>query len=534
MSCVVDNRAEIHDPRCKSEIAREMQKWAFNAMLNPALASACAADQKNWCWGLQPGEGRLHQCLRDHTEKLTSRCHTAVFEEQVRESSDIRFNVQVARQCKKEIARFCRSKPGSETLGCLQDNMYDGDFGAGCQKVVLGNLKEAVAFPRLNFALFHVCEADIQRLCTSHEGDAPEGPEKRQRDPREKRQRDPRIDDATQCLIRKKKQIESRLCGEAVFRQQKLQAENIELNAEERHKCAADIKQFCRGVQSGRARVHACLRVHIEFLSPDCRSSEFEEMENELNDVRLNFPVAVSCKTEIAKICAETSQAEVEFCLRRNKNHPMMNPKCRLEVEKDQRLALIDIRLQPMIHVHCMQAMKRLCGDVDVSFLDGAQAGKHPETRASKLLLQCLMDNISNIRKQQCKKSVRTLMQNQVEDMSLIDGFSDNCRNDVMKFCESEKHSKFLFGCLAEKRKQLSTRCQTSMRLVVNARNAAYNANPLDKTNTEKGLVLSGPLALLALTSMVVVTATLVLMTALYLWRTFVTQKTLVVKSGDV
>ena len=515
MSCLVKHQSDVRDQACKDEIMREVRKWSFNAMLNPELAAACASDRKKFCWDVEPGEGRLNECLREHTKQLIPQCHKAVFEEQIRESSDVRFNVQVMRQCRKEIVAFCRSKPRAETLGCLQDNMHEEEFRAACQLVVMNNLKEAVAEPRLNFALFHVCEAEIQRLCSGEVTDDPEHAQ---------------IQDSTQCLIRKKEQILNKQCEQAVFRQQKLQAQNIELNAEERQACAADIKQFCGKVQSGRGRVHACLREHMDFLSPECRSSEFEEMESEHNDVRLNFPVAVACKTEIVKICSETSRAEVEFCLRRNKNHPLMNSGCRTEVEKDQRLALIDIRLQPMIHIHCIQAMKRLCGDVDVSFLDASEHEKHPDSRNSKQLLQCLIDHISDIRKQQCKQSVRTLIQNQVEDMSLIDGFSDNCRNDVMKFCESEKHSKFLFACLAEQRKVLSPLCQTSMRLVVNARNAAYNANPLEKGNAGDSFVLSGPLAVAAVISLVVVVAVMLLMTTMYLWKTFKRQKTVVIQ----
>ena len=490
---------------------REVRKWAFNAMLNPELAAACASDGKKFCWDVEPGEGRLNECLRAHMRELVPQCRKAVFDEQIRESSDVRYNVQVMRQCRKEIITFCRSKPRAETLGCLQDNMHEEEFGAACQLVVFKNLKEAVAEPRLNFALFHVCEAEIQRLCSGEVADDPEHAE---------------IQDSTQCLIRKKEQILNKQCEQAVFRQQKLQAQNIELNAEERHACADDIKQFCGQVQSGRGRVHACLRAHMDFLTPECRSSEFEEMESERNDVRLNFPVAVACKTEISKICADTSRAEVEFCLRRNKNHPLMNLACREEVDKDQRLALIDIRLQPMIHIYCLQAMKRLCGDIDVSFLEGSEREKHPDSRKSKYLLQCLIDRISDIRRPQCKQSVRTLIQNQVEDMSLIDGFSENCRNDVMKYCESEKHSKFLFSCLAEQRKQLSPLCQTAMRLVVNARNAAYNANPLEKGNAPDGFVLSGTLAVTAVVSMVVMAGGMLLVAARYLWKTFKREKT--------
>jgi hypothetical protein len=45
-----------------------------------AVLQACAADVRTLCPGLEPGGGRLKQCLREHAEKVSPECRTALRE----------------------------------------------------------------------------------------------------------------------------------------------------------------------------------------------------------------------------------------------------------------------------------------------------------------------------------------------------------------------------------------------------------------------------------------------------------------------
>lgn len=45
-----------------------------------ALRQACAADVKTLCPGIQPGGGRLKQCLRENAAKLSPGCRGALKE----------------------------------------------------------------------------------------------------------------------------------------------------------------------------------------------------------------------------------------------------------------------------------------------------------------------------------------------------------------------------------------------------------------------------------------------------------------------
>jgi Golgi apparatus protein 1 len=38
------------------------------------LAEACRPDIDRWCAGVEPGDGRVHKCLRDNYDQLSPAC----------------------------------------------------------------------------------------------------------------------------------------------------------------------------------------------------------------------------------------------------------------------------------------------------------------------------------------------------------------------------------------------------------------------------------------------------------------------------
>jgi Cysteine rich repeat len=52
--------------------------WAQTSATPPRPRQACAADVKQFCGDVQPGGGRLVQCMRDNAAKLSSGCRDAL------------------------------------------------------------------------------------------------------------------------------------------------------------------------------------------------------------------------------------------------------------------------------------------------------------------------------------------------------------------------------------------------------------------------------------------------------------------------
>jgi hypothetical protein len=48
--------------------------------ISPALRQACEGDYQRFCAGVQPGGGRILQCLRTHTKNLSESCRTTLLE----------------------------------------------------------------------------------------------------------------------------------------------------------------------------------------------------------------------------------------------------------------------------------------------------------------------------------------------------------------------------------------------------------------------------------------------------------------------
>lgn len=49
-------------------------------MMSGAVKQACASDVKTLCPGIEPGGGRLMQCLHENSAKVSPKCKTALGE----------------------------------------------------------------------------------------------------------------------------------------------------------------------------------------------------------------------------------------------------------------------------------------------------------------------------------------------------------------------------------------------------------------------------------------------------------------------
>ncbi len=78
-------------------------------------AKPCAADAKKFCKGVQPGEGRIVKCMREHESELSPACKAKIAEgrEEIKEAAEA---------CKQDIQRNCKDvQPGGgRIVQCLK------------------------------------------------------------------------------------------------------------------------------------------------------------------------------------------------------------------------------------------------------------------------------------------------------------------------------------------------------------------------------------------------------------------------------
>ncbi len=90
----------------------------------------CVADLQKFCAGVQKGQGRLGQCLKQNEAKLEPSCKAKLQQRQDQGRARMK---QVHASCKAEVKQFCAAtKPGQgRVLQCLKQN--EGQLGAACK-----------------------------------------------------------------------------------------------------------------------------------------------------------------------------------------------------------------------------------------------------------------------------------------------------------------------------------------------------------------------------------------------------------------
>jgi hypothetical protein len=87
------------------------------AMAQQAAArQACAADIKQLCSEVKPGEGRLKACVKEHFGQLSAPCQTALFS-----------NVTITKSCKADAEQKCPGvQPGGGRIqACMKDHFME-------------------------------------------------------------------------------------------------------------------------------------------------------------------------------------------------------------------------------------------------------------------------------------------------------------------------------------------------------------------------------------------------------------------------
>ncbi|BCA57012.1 putative Exported protein [Nitrospira sp. KM1] len=68
----LERRAKKLDSSCQAQLQERFVKWKDE---RTRMFAACDMDIKRFCRLVRPGEGRVLQCLQDHTQDVSDRCY---------------------------------------------------------------------------------------------------------------------------------------------------------------------------------------------------------------------------------------------------------------------------------------------------------------------------------------------------------------------------------------------------------------------------------------------------------------------------
>jgi hypothetical protein len=216
MRCLKEHEAELSAP-CKA--AGEEMKAGKEAM-----KEACKSDFDTFCKGIEPGEGRLIKCIKEHEAKLSPKCKAVMAKEKEK--------MMAHNPCAVDEEKFCKDAKGQDRRACMAE--HEKDLSAACTANIAKRKEKMMEN--------HPCAADMEKFCK----DAPAGQGGK-----------------IKCLI----SHEAEVSAGCKARMAEDKAKMMEKNP-----CGADIEKFCKDIKPGEGRIMKCLKEHTAELSEACKA----------------------------------------------------------------------------------------------------------------------------------------------------------------------------------------------------------------------------------------------------------------------
>jgi Cysteine rich repeat len=91
-----------------------------------AVRQACGAEIQQHCAGVQPGEGRLRACVKEHFAAFSEPCKQAMLS-----------SVAVVRACKADVQQTCPDiQPGGGRIqACMKDHF--AEYSDTCKQAII-------------------------------------------------------------------------------------------------------------------------------------------------------------------------------------------------------------------------------------------------------------------------------------------------------------------------------------------------------------------------------------------------------------
>jgi hypothetical protein len=100
------------------------------------VANGCKVEIETYCSQVTPGEGRILACLYAHEDKLSAKCEYALYDAAARLERAVAALSYVANECGPDLEKFCASiEPGKgRLLNCL--DKHDKQVSKRCKQAV--------------------------------------------------------------------------------------------------------------------------------------------------------------------------------------------------------------------------------------------------------------------------------------------------------------------------------------------------------------------------------------------------------------
>ncbi|KAE9535287.1 hypothetical protein AGLY_008020 [Aphis glycines] len=302
---ITDSKHKVTKP-CRQQLRAQLLQQREFLDLDPVLKKACQDDITKHCSNMESGSAQVLVCLEMNKSLLSDQCHRVIFLIQRQDLTDSSSDYVLLTKCHKMLQIYCKEENTSRALSCLKKFKHDLTFEKQCQSLVIQRMIEQSDDYRLDPALHHSCQADINLYCSQILAKL-----------RPESEYNGKV---LQCLKEKFRQRKLKPeCEKQVSVTLRESALNYKLNPLLRSLCTTEIKELCRkeehnegnGDLEDSGQVEECLKQALSHGLIDSRACRLEVaglIEESKADINVDPLLQRACFLDITKYCDEVPQ----------------------------------------------------------------------------------------------------------------------------------------------------------------------------------------------------------------------------------
>jgi len=485
LDCLQQNYQALLDSDCRAVVSRYTQIQASNPYLHPIVTQACGRVIERACGSedkAQDGAGVMECLIRhkmEHPQKgpgaMNKKCRTVVEHWQIITLQDWRFSAQFKEACKQDIRKHCvnpRPKKKADVVSCLvmlvsNDTVMDNQHRVkkDCRAELKFELLAEHSNLKLDPQLEEACREDVMQLCLDENQQIPE-------------------DGGLECLkAAKHKDIKNKRCKRLLFKEEREEAEDSEVDFALLRGCKREVQQHCSD-QPADQLLH-CLK---DWAAQDgnfeqtCLAVIRKRTVQRMKDYRLNPGLRKSCKQDIPKFCGNLIagknrvdsegggnffEGRVIECLKEKviQKEAQLSTSCHKEVMGLMEEAAPLVAADPILEETCPKSIERCRletqgkGDLEVQ--------------------ECLKRLFGEERLEDgkaCSRHLALIIEGAGADINVDPVLHAACSLDLQKFCRDIPPGEGkMLGCLAAAARVSSFTLEPECRVVLDRRLSMYD-----------------------------------------------------------
>lgn len=341
---------------CLEEIRRVMRQRAVNVDLQPEIEEVCLNELASFCYD-KTAKGEEILCLQDNLDSLNKNCKAAVGNFTEEQAERVELNPVLSAACQHIMERHCEEvlkygKDEGDMMECLIEHKNDLDVRSDykCKAAVEHFQLISLKNYHFTYKFKEACRIYVKRWCPKSKTKA-------------------EVIECLSTIVQEDimKDTQHRVpkeCRQQLRAQLYQQRENIQFDPVLQAQCTTDIKQYCFNVEAGNSQVLECLAAHKSKLSDACHKQLFKVRKQEFQDSSSDFALLNTCRVMVRQFCHDVSRSQALDCLKRYKDEPTFDDKCKNIVIRRMIEQNTDYRFNTALQTSCSYDINKHCKEV--------------------------------------------------------------------------------------------------------------------------------------------------------------------------